>query len=70
MKPKHIEIIINNGDKKGIASIRISADEDFGLKQFVVTIDEITRKIKRGLLEIALDNEEQKHNLQEVKGGD
>lgn len=70
MKPKHIEIIINNGDKKGIVSIRISADEDFGLKQLVVTIDEITRNIKRGLLEIALENEEQKHNLQEVKDED
>lgn len=53
----NIEIIIRAKDDKKLAVINIATGTDFKLPQYVRSAREILRKVKRSLLEIAIENE-------------
>jgi hypothetical protein len=64
-----IEIIIQVEDKKRVAVINISADDNFGLKEYTFAIKETLKKTKRSLFELAIENELKKLDKEEGEDG-
>lgn len=62
-KSKKISINISRHNQEPIGSVIIEIDQSFTMKDYALCIDSLVQKMKRGLLEIAVENEVEKHSL-------
>lgn len=60
---KKISINISRQNQEPIGSVIIEIDQNFTMKDYALCIDPLVQKLKRGILEIAIENEVEKHSL-------
>lgn len=58
-----LSINISRDNQELVGNVIIDINQSFTLKDYGVCIDTLINKIKRGLLEIAVENEIEKHSI-------